>query len=154
MKTKGPWTWRWTVLKTIKMTLVRALIANLKMTVGGDCAVSAYSHRPPLSIKALTLFLWRGWGESAFGQMSATLPPQLPASEIKQTFLSTNLACLLAFERQAARPHHAVSVTPKLVNVVSLLGLINESHLSTLLQNVVQNVILSGKLSHRATCMQ
>ena len=93
-------------------------------------------------------------GESAFGQMSSTLPTKWQPSKMKQTFLSTNLACLLAFERQAARPHHAVSVTPKLVNVVSLLGLINESHLSTLLQNVVQNVILSGKLSHRATCMQ
>ena len=31
-------------------------------------------------------------------------PTQLPAPEIKQTFLSTSLACLLAFEGQAAGP--------------------------------------------------
>ena len=30
-------------------------------------------------------------------------PPQLLASEIKQTFLSTNLACSLASKQQAAR---------------------------------------------------
>ena len=33
-------------------------------------------------------------------------PCQLSASEIKQTFLPTNLPCLLAFNRQAARPPH------------------------------------------------
>ena len=36
-----------------------------------------------------------------FGQMFAFSPPQLVASEIKKIFLSINLACLLAFERQA-----------------------------------------------------
>ena len=49
--------------------------------------------------------VWGG-GESAFGQMSTTTPPQWPAPEGKQTFLSTNLACLLAFERRAAGPSH------------------------------------------------
>jgi len=39
------------------------------------------------------------WGKSAFGQMSTTLSLQLPASEIKQIFLSTNMVCLLAFEQ-------------------------------------------------------
>ena len=33
-------------------------------------------------------------------------PCQLLASEIKQTFLPANLPCLLAFNRQAARPPH------------------------------------------------
>ena len=48
----------------------------------------------------------RAWGrESAFGQMSTTPTSQLPASEIKRMFLSTNLACLLAFEWLAAGPH-------------------------------------------------
>ena len=47
-----------------------------------------------------------GGGKSAFGQMSAPPPPpQLPASEMKQTFFSTKLACLLACEQQPARPH-------------------------------------------------
>ena len=50
---------------------------------------------PLLSVKALAPLVASG-GKSAFGQMSATLSPQLPASEIKQTFLSPNPACLLA----------------------------------------------------------
>ena len=37
--------------------------------------------------------------------MSVILPPQLLASETKQTFLFINPACLLAFEWQAARPY-------------------------------------------------
>ena len=45
-----------------------------------------------------------GGGELAFRQTFASPTPQLPASEIKQTFLSTNLACLLAFEQPAAGP--------------------------------------------------
>jgi hypothetical protein len=58
---------------------------------------------PPYSVyNALTPCL--SGVESVFGQMSATLlpPAQSPASEIKQIFFSTNLACLLAFEWQAA----------------------------------------------------
>ena len=51
-------------------------------------------------------------GESAFGQMSSTLPTKWQPSKMKQTFLSTNLACSLAFEQQGARPPHAyLSVT-------------------------------------------
>ena len=41
-------------------------------------------------------------GKLTFGQMSAFFPPQLVASEIKKIFLSSNMACLLAFEWQAA----------------------------------------------------
>ena len=36
-------------------------------------------------------------------------PHQMPASERKQTYLSTNLDCLLAFEQRAARPHLLVT---------------------------------------------
>ena len=44
-------------------------------------------------------------------------PPWLPGSKIKQTFLSTNLASLLVFEQQAAKPHfqlycHSPAMTP------------------------------------------
>ena len=74
---------------------------QLKMTVTDDCAVSA-CNPPPLFIKALTLHV--AGRKSAFGQMSATLPLWFPASEIKQTFLSIDLASLLASEWQAARP--------------------------------------------------
>ena len=48
---------------------------------------------PFLSIKALAPLV-AGEGVSAFGQMSTTLTTQLLASETKQTFLSTNVACL------------------------------------------------------------
>ena len=73
-----------------KMTLVRPLMTNLKVTVRADCAVSACS-RLLLSIKALAPLAASAGGVG--------LCPQLLASEIKQTFLSTNLSCLLAFER-------------------------------------------------------
>ena len=61
------------------MTLVRQLMTNWKMTITDDCADL---HAAP----------------AAFRQMLALpLPTELPALEIKQTFVSTNLACLLAF---------------------------------------------------------
>ena len=62
----------------------------------------------------------QGGGQSAFGQMSATLPhSQLPASKMRQTFLSTNLACLLAFEQQAAGSHiYTVSATNRKKGIV------------------------------------
>ena len=73
-------------------------MTHLKKTVRDDCAVSVYSPPPLLSIKALAPLVASEGGELAFGQMSVILPSQLLASEIKQTFLSTNLACLVAFE--------------------------------------------------------
>ena len=83
--------------------LVRPLMTNLKMTVEDDCAVSACNTHPPPNprpsnsvCKSSHPLLVRG-GERAFGQMSATLA-QGCCSEIKQTFLSTNLTCLLPFE--------------------------------------------------------
>ena len=77
--------------------LVRPSVTNLKMTVRADCAASTCSPLL-LSVKAPAPLMASGGGgggESAFGQMSA-LPSQLPASEIKETFLPTNLDCLLA----------------------------------------------------------
>ena len=92
--------------------LVRPQMTEFKMTVRDDGAVSAVgppipSPHPP-RIKFLAPWLPKG-GESAFGQTSATLhtsspASQLLASDIEQTFLSTNLACLLAFEQRAAGP--------------------------------------------------
>ena len=91
--------------KITKMVLVRSPMTNLKTTVRADCTVSACSPLPQ-PIKALAFSLSGGGGgcESAFGQMS-TLPSQLLASEMKQTFLSTNLACLLTSGQWAAAPH-------------------------------------------------
>ena len=81
-------------------------MTNFKMMVRADCAVSACSLLP-LFIKALAHWLSPGgWRGSASGH-EFTLPtpqPQLPASKIKQTLLSTNLASSSAFEWQAAKP--------------------------------------------------
>ena len=56
MGVNWPWNWRLTVVKTIKMMLVRPRMTNFKMTVRADCAVSACSTNP-LSIKALAHWL-------------------------------------------------------------------------------------------------
>ena len=55
---------------------------------GGAVSACSLTPSPILSVKPLT---------------PAATCPQLPASEIKQTFLSTNLAYLWAFEWRAAR---------------------------------------------------
>ena len=68
------------------------------MNVRAEYAISARS--PLLSMKAVTTVVASG-GELALGQ-TFILPPRLPESEIKQSFLATNLACFLAFEQQAA----------------------------------------------------
>ena len=84
------------------MRLVRPLMTNLKMTVRADCAVFLHVPPPPLlSIKAL-----------AFVQMAALLC-QLPTSKIKQTFLSTNLACLLAFSNHSFGNSISLSLHPQ-----------------------------------------
>ena len=60
----------------------------------------------PWPIKALTHCLsWVEVGLWTNVPEQLVLPSKLLASEIKQTFLSTNLACLLALGQQAARPH-------------------------------------------------
>ena len=74
-----------TVPEMTEMTPARPLMTTLRMT--------SEMAPPPLtlSITALTRCLSAGgWGKSAFGQMSTTLRHMLPASEIRQTFLSTN----------------------------------------------------------------
>ena len=58
-------------------------------------------YHPPLilSIKALAPVVASQGGVSFWTDVRHPLPgPRLPSSEIKQTFLSTNMACLLAFE--------------------------------------------------------
>ena len=93
------------------MMLVRPLMTSLKITIRDDCAVSACSSPLPTVYKCPhPLLVGREGEESAFGQTPTTLShahPQLQASEIKQTFLSTNLAYLLAFEQRSARPTHS-----------------------------------------------
>ena len=64
-----------------------------------------FSARSPLPLprEALAHWLSGRWGNGLW--TGVHLPHWLPASKIKQTFLSTNLASLMAFERQAARPY-------------------------------------------------
>ena len=76
---------------------------NLKMTLRDDCAVSACSAPTATpSVKALTPYLLGRGGGRTLDRSLAPSPYQVLAPEMKQTFPSTNLACLLAFEGQAA----------------------------------------------------
>ena len=84
------------------MTLVRPSRMNLKMTSRADCAVSTSSPLL-LPIKSLAPLV-TSYGQGGVGLWTDFCPhpltlAQLPASEIKQTFLSTNLAGFLAVER-------------------------------------------------------
>lgn len=54
MGASGPWNWRLTGPKTIKMTLVRPPMTNLKVTVRADCCFCMYC---PTSVKALAHWL-------------------------------------------------------------------------------------------------
>ena len=74
--------------------LVRLPMTDFKITVRADYAVS---------VRSTLLCL----GELAFGQPHCVPHHPLPwlqTSRIDQSFLSTNLASLLAFEQQAATP--------------------------------------------------
>ena len=85
----------------MKVMLVRPHMTNLKMTIRVDSTVSAWRLLPQ-SMKESHPRLPMG-GRGLWTDVSPN--PQLPASEIKQTFLSTNLAHLLTSEQQAAGTH-------------------------------------------------
>ena len=85
------------------MKRVRPLMTNLKMPVRADCAVPAYGPLI-LSIKPFAPLVV-SWGELAFEKMPALLP-ELLASEIKQTFLSTNLAVYWLLSSEQPDPTH------------------------------------------------
>lgn len=67
-------------------------------------------------------------------QMSA-LPPQLLMSEIKQTFPSTSLACLLVFEQEQLDPTFLVIIVLRkhdiLLNMVDSIMLVTIKSLNT-----------------------
>ena len=67
---------------------------------------SVFCTRPPLSVykSPCPTGCWCG-GSGSLNRHLHVPHPQLLVSEIKQTFLSTNLAFLLAFGWWAARPH-------------------------------------------------
>ena len=87
MWTKWTWNWRLTVPKTIKMPLFRPPLTKFKLTIRAACAVSTCSPFP-LPTK------FAHWLSGERSQPLDRSPPSLPqllASKIKQTFLSTNL---------------------------------------------------------------
>ena len=75
-----PWNWRLTVSKTIKMTPIKPLGTNFKMTVRVDCAFPECSSPSP-SIKYFAHWL-SGEKELAFEQASV-LPPSTPVACIQ-----------------------------------------------------------------------
>ena len=79
--------------------LVRPLMTDLKTTVRDDHAISAYRSPHPNSVykRSHPLLIGVG-GVGLWTDVCHPPAPQLPVSEIKQTFLSTTLPCLLAFE--------------------------------------------------------
>ena len=103
------------------MMLVRPLTTNLKMTVRDDCAVFSCNSPPPppphhthTHTHTHTDSVYNTLTPCLSGEKGVSLwtdvhhpPPQLSASEMKQTSVSTNLACLLTFEQRAAGPHPA-----------------------------------------------
>ena len=123
------------------MILVRPLTTNLKIAVRDDYTVSACSAPIPDSVYKCFHPLLVSGRESDFGQMSATLPPLLSASEVKQMFLSKNLACLLAFEQQVAGP-----LTLSIIQQVRAQSLGTRSHTLQLRVHLLQLKILRAAL--------
>ena len=113
MGKKQPWNWRVTVLKNTQDELVQTNAWPISRWLSELTAL--FLHVAPLlfTYKSSCPLVVSGW-ESAFGQES-TPPSGLQASEIKQTFLSTNLASSLASEQRAAGP--SLSVTIVLINL-------------------------------------
>ena len=107
---KLTWNWRLTVPKTAKRMLVRQLMTNLSWL----CCFcmqplpSAYKSSHALLVRR-GVSLWTDVYPSHPSSTPST-PHQCLASEIKQTFLSTNLAYLLAFVRWSPGPHFCVTV--------------------------------------------
>ena len=91
------------------MTLVRPPMTNLKVTVRTDCAISACSQPPTSVYKRSYPPVARGWGEVSLWTDVCPPPAQLPASEIKQTFLPTDLVCLVALGEQAVLPTYLLA---------------------------------------------
>ena len=94
MGTNRPWNWRLTVLKTIKMMLVRPPHDQFQ----GDCQswLCCFCKEPPRSVykSSCMLIVGVGWGNWPLDRSLSPLPsppPPLPAFEIKQTFLSPAL---------------------------------------------------------------
>ena len=89
-----PWTW---LSKTIKMMLVRLPMTDLKITVRADYAASVCSTLPLSGGAGL-------WTDICPVPQHPPTLSWLQTSRIDQSFPSTNLASLLAFEQQVTNP--------------------------------------------------
>ena len=86
--------------------LVRPPMMDLKMTVRDNCAVFACSSHNSQSL-SVKKFWCRVAGVGFWTDFHHHPPHQLPASKIKQTFLSSNLDCSLAFWTASGRTPHS-----------------------------------------------
>ena len=77
--------------------LLRPPMVSVKLIVRADCAVSA-CRTFLLSIKALAPLTVSDGRVGLWTNVHLPTAPHLPPSDIKQTFLFTNLACLLDFQ--------------------------------------------------------
>ena len=109
MGTNWPWNWRVTVLKTIKMMVIRPWHDQFQDAC--QSWLCCFCMWPPLSAyKSSCPLIVSGRGGVGLWTWSRPPPPplpcqQLPTSKIKRTFFSTNLASwVLALEQPAARP--------------------------------------------------
>lgn len=96
METNWPRNWRLTVLKTIKMSLIRSLMTNFKTTIRADCYFACGSLPPPVCKSSCLLVVSEG-NQPLDRRPSSLLPLRLWASKIKHIFLSISLVSLLAF---------------------------------------------------------
>ena len=115
IEAKGLWNWKLTTPKTIKMMLVTPPMTNLKMISRANVLFLHVAASPPTPRHHFCL--WKllphllpvaegSWPLDICPPFAPTAS-QLPAPEIKETFLPTNLACLLAFEHKQPDPTYS-----------------------------------------------
>ena len=82
---RWPWDWRVTVLKAIKMTLIRSHMTDFQTTVGDDCVLARSPLPKPMKESSCPLIISGG---SAFGHQTTLCLPtaQLFASEVDFPF--------------------------------------------------------------------
>ena len=106
MGTNGPWNWRLLVPKIAEVMLVRPVWRRLlEMTVLLPHVACTPSAHPQLSLWKLSPPACHGHGLGPWTDVRHP-PPTLLTSEIKQTFLSTNLAVYWLLSSEQPDPTH------------------------------------------------
>ena len=96
MGTNRPWNWRFTVIKTIKMMLIRPPMTNFKMTVRADYAVSTCNLLLP-PIKALAHWLSVAGSRPLDRSLPSAAHPQDAGLQNKANFPFHQLASFFFF---------------------------------------------------------